>query len=97
MLAYLKTLFRPKAKGPCCPVCQNTNYVETPFEGTVTQGVIGYDRQFECGFATHWRGYRVKLCTASHPHPVAQAVAAVTPAARRMANGVGNGIVHIAP
>lgn len=85
MLKRLKSFF---TSSPRCPVCGCDNYVSMPFEGRVDQGVIGYDHQFACGFATHWKGYRVKLCSAPHPHPVAQAVSSIVPTAKRTLNGV---------
>jgi hypothetical protein len=62
-----KHIFSRRSKHPECPVCGCCNFTEAPFEGRVDQGVIGYDRKFSCGFATHWRGYRLELCLADNP------------------------------
>lgn len=82
MLAFLKTLFRLKANGPCCPVCGCQNFVSQPFYGTDAQGVIGHDCQFACGFKSNWRGHRVALCSAEHPVPIAQAISQIAEATR---------------
>jgi hypothetical protein len=66
----------------CCPVCGSVNHVAQPFHGRDDQGVIGYDRQFACGFKSSWRGHRVALCSAEHPVPVAQAISQIAEASR---------------
>lgn len=81
-----------RSEAHTCPVCNCSNFTEEPFEGRTDQGVIGYTRTFECGFATHWRGYRTQLCRAPQADRVVKAIAAVAPAARRVANGS----VHLA-
>ncbi len=94
MLSAILKLFRLKAKCPCCPVCQCNNYIETEFYGRIDQGIIGYDRNFACGFQMSWKGVRTHLCGAQQRpnNAVAQAIASLVPAAREVARMNGSAV-----